>query len=461
MSFARLRAADWVAFIAALALLLVTAVDWYSTIQGEQAREFEQSAPTRGEDAQLQDDAALVAEAQERNAWQVDGAIDRLILAGLLGTSALAVYSAFARAAGRAGDGGWAATGAAAVLTALLVLYRILQEPGFDAVTTVQIGAPLGLGVLGVIAFASALSLREEPEASAGGGVLRAPALAAALVLLGSGTPAAAQDDLLERHRPAAALRRRRGELCHRGRGAHSPRTARATLRRPRPSTAPELPRRPLRRWPARARGRPPRRDRRATRRRRLPDRVWAPHPRRGRAHLAPVLALLCRQRPGSRPASHRSPRGRLGARAGAARPRKATGRGDLRAAHLGRGLRLERGRAGGGGPGRIRGQRLARRVRPTVLAIGAATPRWMTWPGRWGASAGGWVPGEQPSPRGPAFQPARWVDPGHFHATEAVPCGAGPPGRLWQTALTVALAALALGGGALILLRRSYNRGR
>ncbi len=59
MSFARLRAADWVAFIAALALLLVTAVDWYSTIQGEQAREFEQSAPTRGEDAQLQDDAAL------------------------------------------------------------------------------------------------------------------------------------------------------------------------------------------------------------------------------------------------------------------------------------------------------------------------------------------------------------------------------------------------------------------
>ena len=170
MSFARLRAADWVAFIAALALLLVTAVDWYSTIQGEQAREFEQSAPTRGEDAQLQDDAALVAEAQERNAWQVDGAIDRLILAGLLGTSALAVYSAFARAAGRAGDGGWAATGAAAVLTALLVLYRILQEPGFDAVTTVQIGAPLGLGVLGVIAFASALSLREEPEAAPAAG---------------------------------------------------------------------------------------------------------------------------------------------------------------------------------------------------------------------------------------------------------------------------------------------------
>ena len=101
------------------------------------------------------------------------------------------------------------------------------------------------------------------------------------------------------------------------------------------------------------------------------------------------------------------------------------------------------------------------RRVRPVVRPISAAAPRWMTWPGRWGASAGGWVPGEQPSPRGPAFQPARWVDPGHFHDTEAVTCGAGPPGRLWQTALTVALAALALGGGALVLLRRSYNRGR
>jgi hypothetical protein len=53
---------------------------------------------------------------------------------------------------------------------------RILQEPGFDAPTTVKIGAPLAVGVLGelgVLAFASATSLREparaEPEAAPAG----------------------------------------------------------------------------------------------------------------------------------------------------------------------------------------------------------------------------------------------------------------------------------------------------
>jgi hypothetical protein len=42
------------------------------------------------------------------------------------------------------------------------VTYRILQEPGFDASTTVQAGAPVALVVLGVIALASALTLRAE-----------------------------------------------------------------------------------------------------------------------------------------------------------------------------------------------------------------------------------------------------------------------------------------------------------
>lgn len=37
-----------------------------------------------------------------------------------------------------------------------------------------------------------------------------------------------------------------------------------------------------------------------------------------------------------------------------------------------------------------------------------------MAWPGRWGgAHARWWVPGEQSSPSGPAFQPqGRWSDP-------------------------------------------------
>jgi hypothetical protein len=165
MTFARLRAADWIAFVAALALLLVTAADWYSTEGGRQAREFEQGAPAQGEGAELADDAAAAAESEERNAWQADAGIDRVILAGLLGTAALAIFAAFARATGRRSERGigptaWA--GLAAALTALLVLYRVIQEPGFDEVNTVQYGAPLALGVLGVIAFACAMSVREE-----------------------------------------------------------------------------------------------------------------------------------------------------------------------------------------------------------------------------------------------------------------------------------------------------------
>ena len=96
MTFARLRAADWVAFLAALALLFATAADWYST----------------------------------------EGGI---------------------------GPTAWA--GITAGLTALLVLYRVIQEPGFDDVNTVQHGAPLALGVLGVIAFACAVSVRAEEQA--------------------------------------------------------------------------------------------------------------------------------------------------------------------------------------------------------------------------------------------------------------------------------------------------------
>ena len=98
-------------------------------------------------------------------------------------------------------------------------------------------------------------------------------------------------------------------------------------------------------------------------------------------------------------------------------------------------------------------------RVRPAVHRVGTDSPRWMAWPGRWGEDDGGWVPGAEPSPRGPAFQRERWDDPGRFHVAEARPCGSGPPGRPWQTALTLIVgAAIALAG--LLALRRSYNRG-
>ncbi len=171
MTFARLRPADWVVFVAALALLFTTAPDWYSTKSGEEARTIEEQARPSEDQAtgqvqtEVEQDAGALAESQERNAWQEDGLLDRILLICLLATAALGVLACFWRASGResTGSGAFGVAGLAACVTALLVLYRILQEPGFDEITVVKAGAPLALGVLGVMAFACATSLREAP----------------------------------------------------------------------------------------------------------------------------------------------------------------------------------------------------------------------------------------------------------------------------------------------------------
>jgi hypothetical protein len=174
LTFARLRLADWVVFIAALALLFTTAADWYSTETGEEARRIQENArpeddrPSGQTEAEVEREAGALAESKERNAWQEDGTIDRVILVCLLLTAALGVVAGFWRASGR--DARWLGpyglAGLMACVTALLVLYRILQEPGFDELTTVKICAPLALGVLGVFAFAAATSLRDETPAA-------------------------------------------------------------------------------------------------------------------------------------------------------------------------------------------------------------------------------------------------------------------------------------------------------
>jgi hypothetical protein len=57
-------------------------------------------------------------------------------------------------------------------------------------------------------------------------------------------------------------------------------------------------------------------------------------------------------------------------------------------------------------------------RVRPRLVRVTASSPSWMRYPGRWGASRAGVVPGEMDSPRGPAFQPqGRWSDPSGWAA--------------------------------------------
>ena len=99
--------------------------------------------------------------------------------------------------------------------------------------------------------------------------------------------------------------------------------------------------------------------------------------------------------------------------------------------------------------------------VRPQVQPVSATEPRWMAWPGRWGASRAGWVPWESDSPRGPAHQPGRWDDPEAFARTarrcEAARCDSAGECDARETALTggALVVGLLLGAGVLVRRRR------
>ncbi len=162
--------------VAALVLLLVMAMDWYSTAEGDRAREVEKlSQPNTGGSGgeaqrEQQGNARLAAQAAEKNAWRASGGIDRVILLALLATVITAVAAAWLRAAGRRFEPPATPSMAAAllaVLTGLLVAYRIIQQPGDDSSSTIKAGAPLALVVLGVIALAARAALVKEQDGSA------------------------------------------------------------------------------------------------------------------------------------------------------------------------------------------------------------------------------------------------------------------------------------------------------
>ena len=92
--------------------------------------------------------------------------------------------------------------------------------------------------------------------------------------------------------------------------------------------------------------------------------------------------------------------------------------------------------------------------LRPPVRVVTARRPAWMTYTGRWGAAKAAPVPGENSSPRSPAFQPDRWDDPAALERA-ARPCGAGAPGRPWQIAAQLAAGALALAALIAVVRRR------
>jgi len=173
LTFERLRLSDWVVFVAALALLFTTSTIWYSTKGGDEARRVQQEAqpeegqPTGQSEAEVESEAGALADNAEKTAWEADGTIDRIILVSILATSVLGVLAGFWRASGRTarGPGPYGLCGLMAWISALLVLYRIIQEPGLDELTVIKFGAPLTLAVLGVYAFAAAASLRDREAA--------------------------------------------------------------------------------------------------------------------------------------------------------------------------------------------------------------------------------------------------------------------------------------------------------
>jgi hypothetical protein len=93
--------------------------------------------------------------------------------------------------------------------------------------------------------------------------------------------------------------------------------------------------------------------------------------------------------------------------------------------------------------------------VRPRVEPFGA----WARWPGRWGTTEAGLVPGEAPSPRGPAFQPeGPFGDPAAFHA-RARACGSGAPLHPWPVYVVAALAVIGIAIVGLRMVRRAVHR--
>jgi hypothetical protein len=170
MTFLRLSTGHVVALIAAFALLLATAPDWYSDKVAEQLRDTQGKIvpqidrETTPSQSQLH---AYEAEEHEKNAWQAGAEIDRFILILALLTAALAIASAFLRAAGRS-VGPPSLSGLASftgLVACALIAYRIIQPPGFNEAAVVKWGAPLGLLCVGVVAIASRFAARAEREA--------------------------------------------------------------------------------------------------------------------------------------------------------------------------------------------------------------------------------------------------------------------------------------------------------
>jgi hypothetical protein len=167
MTFTRLSRGELLAMVAALALLLVMAMDWYTTKLGEQARDVQSKVLPQVNRETVPSESAkegALADSQEKNAWQADALIDRLILIALLAAAVLALVAAWAKAAGKSlGPPSPSMLASIVGLVAcVLLVYRILQPPGLNAAAVVKAGAPLGLLCVGLLTIGSRVASRTE-----------------------------------------------------------------------------------------------------------------------------------------------------------------------------------------------------------------------------------------------------------------------------------------------------------
>src|SRR3954447_5042831 len=148
------------------------AMDWYGSHEADLAHQLSSGTNIGGAEAgeaarQVKADADRIIARDEKNAWQEHATTDRVLLVLLLLAVVLPLLAAAYRAAGRRPKPPWTPSmfaAMAAVAAALLLGFRIVNQPGNDAVTTVKIGAPLGLLMLAIIGLGSASAFRGEVE---------------------------------------------------------------------------------------------------------------------------------------------------------------------------------------------------------------------------------------------------------------------------------------------------------
>jgi hypothetical protein len=170
MTFTRLSRGDLLAMVAAFALLLVMASDWWTTKAGENARDVQSKILPQVNNQTTPSESAkegAFADSQEKNAWQASGLIDRLILIALVAAAALAIVAAYARAAGRRlGPPSPSALATIfGLLAAMMLVYRILQPPGLNEAAVVKLGAPLGLLCVGLLTIGARVATIAERSA--------------------------------------------------------------------------------------------------------------------------------------------------------------------------------------------------------------------------------------------------------------------------------------------------------